>query len=170
MTGRSRNLMRWPKVTIFIATGALVVAGAFLWLPKESSLAKRANPKSQTQQEIPVTAANAETRDVPVYTEGLGTVQAFNLVTVKTRVNGQITKVFFKEGQEVKKGDQLFQIDPRSFQNSLQQAEATKEKDEAQLRSAKLDLDRFAQLLPQGFQTRQSYDQQQATVSQLQAS
>jgi len=162
--------MRWPKVTIFIATGALVVAGAFLWLPKESSLAKRANPKSQTQQEIPVTAANAETRDVPVYTEGLGTVQAFNLVTVKTRVNGQITKVFFKEGQEVKKGDQLFQIDPRSFQNSLQQAEATKEKDEAQLRSAKLDLDRFAQLLPQGFQTRQSYDQQQATVSQLQAS
>ncbi|MGC1466135.1 MAG: efflux RND transporter periplasmic adaptor subunit [Pseudolabrys sp.] len=160
--------MRRPKTIIVTAIGILVVGGAFLWLPKNPLFAKRAGPAPQ--QEIPVTAAVAATKDVPVFTEGLGTVQAFNLVTVKTRVDGQITKVFFKEGQEVKKGDQLFQIDPRSFQNSLQQAEATKEKDEAQLLSAKLDLDRFAQLLPQGFQTRQSYDQQQATVSQLQAS
>lgn len=123
----------------------------------------------QTQREIPVTAGTAETRNVPVYVEGLGTVQAFNMVSVKTRVDGQITKVFFKEGQDVKVGDPLFQIDPRPFEAALQQAQANKEKDEAQLQSAQLDLERYAKLLPQGFQTRQSYDQQKGTVAQLQA-
>jgi multidrug efflux system membrane fusion protein len=120
-------------------------------------------------QEIPVTAGVAETGDVPVYVEGLGTVQAFNTVSVKTRVDGQITKVLFKEGQEVKAGDPLFQIDPRPFEAALQQAQANKQKDEAQLKSAQLDLERYEKLLPSGFQTRQSYDQQKGTVGQLQA-
>jgi multidrug efflux system membrane fusion protein len=106
---------------------------------------------------------------MPVYVEGLGSVQAFNTVSVKTRVDGQIVRVFFREGQEVKVGDSLFQIDPRAFQNAVQQVEATKEKDEAQLHSAQLDLDRAAKLLTPGFQTRQGYDQQKATVGQLQA-
>ncbi len=161
--------MRWPKTIVILAAGLLIIGAAFLWLPKEPLFAKRVNPPSTTRQAIPVIAGIAEAQDVPLYTEGLGTVQAFNLVTVKTRVDGQITQVFFKEGQEVKKGDRLFQIDPRPYENALQQAEATKEKDEAQLQSAKLDLERFAQLLPQGFQTRQSYDQQKATVGQLEA-
>jgi multidrug efflux system membrane fusion protein len=111
----------------------------------------------------------AEARDVPVYVEGLGTVQAFNTVSVKTRVDGQIVKVFFREGQEVKTGDSLFQIDPRPFETAVQQAQATKEKDEAQLQSAQLDLDRATKLLAPGFQTRQGYDQQKATVGQLHA-
>src|SRR5262249_59133826 len=98
-----------------------------------------------------------------------GTVQAFNTINVRSRVDGQITKVFFKEGQDVKSGDPLFQIDPRPFQAALEQAQATKAKDEAQLQSAQLDLDRYAKLLPSGFQTRQSYDQQKGTVEQLQA-
>ncbi|HET7848110.1 MAG TPA: efflux RND transporter periplasmic adaptor subunit [Pseudolabrys sp.] len=161
--------MRWAKTTVILAAGVVIIGAAFLWLPKEPLFAKRVNPPSATRQAIPVTAGTAEAQDVPLYTEGLGTVQAFNLVTVKTRVDGQITQVFFREGQEVKKGDRLFQIDPRPYENALQQAEATKEKDEAQLQSAKLDLERFAQLLPQGFQTRQSYDQQKATVGQLEA-
>jgi multidrug efflux system membrane fusion protein len=116
-----------------------------------------------------VTAGTAETRNVPVYVEGLGTVQAFNRVVVKTRVDGPITKVLFREGQEVKANDPLFQIDSRPFEASLQQAQATKEKDEAQLQSAQLDLNRYAQLVPQGFQTRQSFDQQHGSVAQLQA-
>jgi membrane fusion protein, multidrug efflux system len=78
--------------------------------------------------------------------------------------------VFFREGQEVKAGDPLFQIDVRPFENALQQAQATREKDEAQLHSAQLDLERTAKLLKQSFQTQQAYDQQKATVGQLQAS
>src|SRR5215471_11765250 len=130
-----------------------------------------ANPRALATppRTIPVTAGRSELRDVPVYVSGIGTIQAYNTVSVKSRVDGQITKVLFKEGQEVKAGDPLFQIDPRPFEAALQQAEATKQKDEAQLKSAQLDLDRYASLLPKGFQTRQSYDQQKGTVGQLQA-
>jgi membrane fusion protein, multidrug efflux system len=118
---------------------------------------------------VPVTQATATSHDVPIYVQGLGTVQAFNTVNVRTRVDGQITAVFFKEGQEVKQGDPLFQVDPRPFQAALSQAQANKAKDEAQLRAAELDLQRYAKLLVPGFQTRQSFDQQTATVGQLRA-
>jgi membrane fusion protein, multidrug efflux system len=115
---------------------------------------------------IPVTPGIVRAEDVPVFLNGIGTVQAYNMVTVKTRVDGQIVKVDFKEGQEVKEGDPLFQIDPRPYQAALEQAEAAKQKDEAQLVGAKLDLDRFAKLLGTGYQTRQSYDEQTALVGQ----
>jgi membrane fusion protein, multidrug efflux system len=118
---------------------------------------------------VPVTAGVVAAKDVPVYLQGIGTVQAYNMVTVKTRVDGQIVKVFFKEGQEVKEGDPLFEIDPRPYQAALEQAQAAKQKDEAQLAGAKLDLDRYSRLLGTGYQTRQSYDQQTALVAQLQA-
>jgi membrane fusion protein, multidrug efflux system len=118
---------------------------------------------------VPVTAGTVVALDVPVYLQGIGTVQAYNMVTVKTRVDGQIVRVDFKEGQEVKEGDPLFQIDPRPYQAALEQAQAAKQKDEAQLAGAKLDLDRYSKLLGTGYQTRQSYDQQTALVAQLQA-
>ncbi len=161
--------MNISRLVLFAAASLIMVAGALTWRFEAASDAKgRAN--SHQAQAVPVTTGTAEQRDVPVYVEGLGTVQAFNRVNVTTRVNGQITSVFFHEGQEVKTGDKLFQIDPRPYQAVLEQAEATKEKDEAQLQSAQLDLERYRQLLPEGFQTRQSYDQQRATVAQLQAS
>jgi multidrug efflux system membrane fusion protein len=159
--------MRWRKVAAVGAIGLVVIGGIVAW--RLRPFPAQADSNAQPQQGIPVTVGTADTKNVPVYVEGLGTVQAFNMVSVKTRVDGQITKVFFKEGQEVKAGDQLFQIDPRPFQAALQQAQATKEKDEAQLQSAQLDLDRYAKLLPSGFQTRQSYDEQKGTVGQLQA-
>jgi membrane fusion protein, multidrug efflux system len=118
---------------------------------------------------VPVTAGIVAAQDVPVYLQGIGTVQAYNMVSVKTRVDGQIVKVDFKEGQEVKEGDPLFQIDPRSYQATLAQVQAAKQKDEAQLAGAKLDLERFSKLLGAGHQTRQSYDNQTALVAQLQA-
>lgn len=118
--------------------------------------------------EVPVTEGIAESKTIPVYVKGLGTVQAYNIVNVRTQVSGQITKVFFQEGQEVKAGDPLFQIDPRPFQAALNQAQANKAKDEAQLRGAQLDLERYSKLLAPGFQSRQSFDQQTATVGQLQ--
>jgi len=89
-------------------------------------------------------------------------------VRISTRVDGQITKVFFTEGQEVKAGDPLFEIDPRPFRAALDQAEAAKERDVAQLKGAQLDLERYGKLVPSGWQSRQSYEDQQATVGQLQ--
>jgi multidrug efflux system membrane fusion protein len=118
---------------------------------------------------IPVTAGTVAAADIPVFLQGIGTVQAYNMVAIKSRVDGQIVKVDFKEGQDVKTGDPLFQIDPRPYQAALQQAQAAKQKDEAQLAGAQLDLERYEKLIGSGFQTRQSYDNQKALVSQLQA-
>jgi multidrug efflux system membrane fusion protein len=118
---------------------------------------------------IPVTAGTVAVEDVPVFLHGIGTVQAYNTVAIKSRVDGQIVKINFKEGEEVKVGDPLFQIDPRPYQAALQTAQAAKEKDEAQLAGAQLDLDRYQKLLGPGWQTKQSYDQQKATVEQFQA-
>jgi multidrug efflux system membrane fusion protein len=118
---------------------------------------------------IPVTAGTVVVEDVPMFLHGIGTVQAYNMVAIKSRVDGQIVKIDFKEGQDVKEGDLLLQIDPRPYAALLAQAEATKQKDEAQLVGAQADLERYAQLVPAGHQTRQSYDQQKALVAQLQA-
>ncbi|MFI5022869.1 MAG: efflux RND transporter periplasmic adaptor subunit [Alphaproteobacteria bacterium] len=117
---------------------------------------------------VPIVAGTAEARDMPVYLRGIGTVPAYNAVAVHTRVDGQIVQVRFSEGQEVKAGDPLFQIDPRPFQAALDQAQAAKERDQAQLQGAQLDLERYAGLLPKGFQSRQSYDDQKAQVGSLQ--
>ena len=116
---------------------------------------------------IPVTAGAAKVENIPVYLTGLGTVQAFNTVTVKVRVDGQLDKVLFTEGQDVKSGDVLAQIDPRAFQDALDQAKATKAKDDAQLANAKLDLQRFVGLGE--YATKQSVDSQEALVRQLEA-
>jgi multidrug efflux system membrane fusion protein len=104
---------------------------------------------------VPVTADTVATADVPVFLQAIGTAQAYNMVTIKSRVDGQIVKIAFAEGQDVKAGDPLIQIDPRPFQAVLDQAMATKQKDEA--------------LVPQGVKSRQTYDQQKALVQQLQA-
>jgi multidrug efflux system membrane fusion protein len=164
--------MHWSVAAKIIIGGMVLAAadGIPAWKLATSSLWAQAERAPSRPPEIPVTVGTAALKNVPVYVEGLGTVQAFNTVAVKTRVDGQITKVFFREGQEVKVGDPLFQIDPRPFQAALEQAQAAKEKDEAQLQSAQLDLDRYAKLVPSGIQTRQSYDQQKGTVGQLQGS
>jgi multidrug efflux system membrane fusion protein len=122
-----------------------------------------------TPPPIPVTSGEATAENVPVFVSGLGTVQDYMNVAVKTRVDGQITGVSFTEGQDVKAGDLLFQIDPRPFQASLELAQANKRKDEAQLEAAQLVLDRYAKLLASRTQTQEAYDNQKATVGQLQA-
>jgi multidrug efflux system membrane fusion protein len=119
---------------------------------------------------IPVTVGTVEAKDMPVFLNGIGTVQAYNTVTIKSRVDGQIVRVDFHEGQEVNPNDPLIQIDARGFRAALEVAQAAKAKDEAQLVSAQADLDRYTQLVGSGYQTKQSFDQQKATVAQLQAS
>ena len=153
--------------TVLIGLAALAIAGGLAWRYGPALVSGHSHPPPSPPA-IPVTAGVADVRDVPVYVQGLGTVQAFNTVNVRSRVDGQITKVFFKEGQDVKTGDPLFQIDPRPFQAALDQAKANKAKDEATLQGAQLDLQRYSTLLPSGFQTRQQYDQQKATVGQFQ--
>src|SRR4029077_37040 len=96
---------------------------------------------------VPVTAGTVVADDVPVFLHGIGTVQAYNMVSIKSRADGQIVKIDFKEGQEVKEGDLLLQIAPPPYQAALAQAEAVKQKDEAQLAGALQDLERYAQLL-----------------------
>ena len=146
---------------------ALVAAAALWRLNMEAGVPRAA---AQTPgQAIPVTAGTVAVEDVPVFLHGIGTVQAYNTVAIKSRVDGQIVKINFKEGEEVKVGDPLFQIDPRPYQAALETAQAAKEKDEAQLAGAQLDLERYQKLLGPGWQTKQSYDQQKATVEQFQA-
>ena len=156
----------------FAALAALAAAAALLPRlldPAAPALAADA-PAPAAGQGVPVTAGIVAVADVPIILNAIGSVQAFNMVTIKSRVDGQITKVEFSEGQEVKAGTPLLQIDPRPFQSALELAQATKEKDEAQLVSAQADLVRWAELVPQGVKSRQTYDQQKALVAQLQAS
>jgi membrane fusion protein, multidrug efflux system len=152
------------------AIAAVIVAAGLGWAIYSYTGGGHAAPSGPTTPPVPVTPGTAEPRDMPVYVRGIGTVQAFNTVAVKSRVDGQIVKVDFTEGQEVKTGDPLFEIDPRPFQAALAQANAAKEKDQAQLTSAQADLKRYAELVKPGYQTRQIFDQQKGLVGQLQAS
>ncbi|MGC2202741.1 MAG: efflux RND transporter periplasmic adaptor subunit [Stellaceae bacterium] len=154
------------------AIGAIVILAlvgfAAIWWFGSSKQAPSAAAQTPPQA-IPVTAGTVAAQDVPIFLNGIGTVQAYNSVAVKSRVDGQIVKVEFQEGQDVETGDPLFQIDPRPLQAALEQAQASKQKDEAQLAGAQLDLQRYEKLLGTGYQTRQSYDNQIALVGQLQA-
>lgn len=113
---------------------------------------------------VPVSVAAARAGDVPITLSGIGTVQAFNTVAVKSRVDGAITQILFTEGQEVKIGDPLVIIDPKPFQALAAQAQAMRVKDQATLDGALLDLSRYANLALKDFASRQQLDQQRATV------
>jgi multidrug efflux system membrane fusion protein len=118
---------------------------------------------------VPITEGRAETRDVPIWLSGIGSVQPLNAVTVKVRVDGQLDRVTFTEGQDVHKGDVLAQIDSRSFRAQLKQAQANKAKDEAQLANARLDLERSTRLEARGVASKQTLDTQRAQVTALEA-
>lgn len=153
------GMPRWGFLLIaLVAVGALVAAWRGLGSHK---------PKAGPPPAVPVTIAPVEKADFPVYLSGLGTVQGFNTVQVRTRVDGEITQIVFKEGQFVKEGDLLAQIDPRPFQATLDAAKAKKVQDEANLNNAKLDLARSTKLGE--FATRQTVDTQNANVAQLTA-
>jgi len=169
VTARSRHKAGEPMRKLLIAAAGLIVASLGVWLAYTHSGVQAAPQTPTPAPAVPVTAGVAEARDMPVFVRGIGSVQAFNTVTLKSQVDGKIVNVDFTEGQEVKAGDLLFEIDPRPFQAALAQATAAKQKDEAQLASASADLGRTTQLLGNGFQTRQTFDQQKALVGQLQA-
>lgn len=149
---------------------ALGGAGYYGWRtygvqPRPQAPAQKAAAPSRNP--VPVKIAPAEKADFPVYLTGLGNVQGFNTVQVRTRVDGQINRIAFQEGQFVKEGDVLAEIDPRPFQAVLDQAKAKKAQDQANLSNANLDLQRYTKLGE--FATRQQTDTQRSTVAQLNA-
>lgn len=155
---------------------AVLLAGGGGWYYFSSPRAQAAvNPadnakgKPKGPPPIPVTIQTVQTADFPVYLNGLGTVQPYNTVTVRSRVDGQVTKVNFRQGDIVKEGDVLVQIDPRPYQAALDQALAKKAQDEANLHNAQLDLARYSTLAQQSIAPRQQLDTQQSNVNQLTA-
>src|ERR1700755_3255954 len=162
--------MKKPRIiSSIVLIAAIGAAGYFGWqrfFGADRSTAAN-NAQKAARPAVRVTIAPVEKSDFPVYLTGLGTVQGFNTVVVRTRVDGQIDKVAFKEGQLVNQGDLLVEIDPRPFQAALDQAKAKKEQDEANLANANLDLQRFTRLGE--FATRQQTDTQRSQVAQLTA-
>ena len=118
---------------------------------------------------VPVVASTVTSGDVPIYLRGIGTVIAYNTVVVRSQIQGQITKITFTEGQTVKAGDTLAEIDPRPYQAQLDQMMATRDRDQAQLTNSQANLDRYNQLLAKGDATVQLADTQKAQVIQLQS-
>jgi len=153
------------KIVIAAACAALLLL-LVIWrgVHKSADAAARTAPPA-----IAVETALASYADVPVYLQGLGTVQAFYTVTVTARVDGELQKIAFTEGQNVRSGDLLAQIDPRPNQAALDQALATRAKDEAQLENAKRDLQRYTLLQPEDLASKQTVDTQHALVDQMAA-
>jgi membrane fusion protein, multidrug efflux system len=147
-----------------LALAALLIFGWRAMLHKPADAASRNAP-----QAIAVDTAAVTHADVPIYLSGLGTVQAYYTVTVTARVDGELQKIAFTEGQTVHKGDLLAQIDPRPNQAAYNQAVAAKAKDAAQLENAKRDLERYTVLQPQDLASKQTVDTQRAMVDQLAA-
>jgi len=159
-----RRSARWIVVPVL-----LMLAGGATALYAQSEKEPPAQVQPKPPAAVPVTAATVRTSDFPVYLDGLGTVQPYDTVTVRSRVDGQVTKVAFKQGQMVKAGDLLVQIDPRPYQAALDQAQAKKAQDEATLRNAQLDLQRAVVLARQQAGPTQQVDTQKALVDQLTA-
>jgi membrane fusion protein, multidrug efflux system len=153
---------RWPWVVGLVAVALL----ATRWMLGQPGTG--ATPPSRAPAPVPVVAATARVGDLPVYLTGLGSVTAFNTVTVKSRVDGQITRIAFQEGQFVHEGDLLAEIDPRPFQVQLEQAQGQLARDEAQLRDATVTLARYRELFGQGVVSRQEVDDQAAKAGQFQ--
>src|SRR5215510_6723396 len=154
--------MSWSRTIRWgLLIAAIGVAGYFGWQKTTGEHAVQVAQKAPAPKAVPVKIAAVEKADFPVYLTGLSTV------LVRTRVDGQINKIDFTEGQFVKEGDTLVEIDPRPFQATLDQAKAKKAQDEANLANAKLDLQRFTRLGE--FATRQQTDTQRSQVAQLTA-
>ena len=151
---------------IFIA-GFVALGGAGYWGWRTHYSAPRQQANATAPADIPVTVAPVRKTDFPIYLTGLGVVEPYDTVTVSSRVDGEILKVDFRQGQMVKQGDTLAEIDPRPYQAALDQATAKKAADEATLKNAQLNLERYTTLSKEDFSTRQQLDAQQATVDQL---
>lgn len=157
-----------PAALVLLSGAALAIYFGFA--PGSLPFRVQSAVPKPTPVPVPVSAAAAQRKDVPIYLTGLGTVQAYNSVLVKSRVDGQIVKINFAEGADVRAGDALVEIDPRPYEAALNQAKANKLKDEAQLANARLDSERFGRLSTTNAVSTQQLDTARALVGQLEAS
>ncbi len=154
---------RWLRAVLTFTIALLCVS----LIGCSSGDSKQQKAQAAAPRSVSVAVAKVEQQDVPVYLTGLGSVTAFNTANIKSRVDGQIMQVNVKEGQNVKQGELLVVIDPRPFQVQMEQMQAQLFKDQATLRDAKLNLDRYTALIPSGSIAQQQVDTQKATVDQL---
>jgi multidrug efflux system membrane fusion protein len=157
---------QYSRRNIFLIAGiaaACLVVAIVVWRHGAAKTVQSAPPA------IPVMVTAAMQQDVPIYYDALGTVMAFNTVSIRAQVTGQIISVDFRQGQEVHKGDVLARIDPAPFKAAVDQNIAKKSEDEAQLIAAQKDLARFTTLARRDYETQQNVDQQQAKVDQFKA-
>jgi multidrug efflux system membrane fusion protein len=159
---RERPNRRWLWLAAIVVLAGIAVA---LWQRGWSRPQQTGGPPPA----IAVTVAQPERRDVPIYLSAPGTVQAWNTVAVRSQIDGKLMSVNFVEGQEVRQGDILAQIDPSALKATLDQATAKKAEDDAQLAAAEKDLERYRALLQRQVAPQQTVDQQQAKVEQLRA-
>jgi len=159
---QKKQLLRAALALVILLGGGLAVRMRF----QSDARAATGRDAAATERIIPVLAATVAQQDVPIYLDGLGTVTAFNTVTVKPQVDGRLDSVVFREGQEVKKGDLLAQIDPRPFLNKLHQAQAAMARDQAVRRGHRQSLDRAVALQKEGLATQQQIDDARAAADQ----
>src|SRR6266478_1512297 len=153
-------------VLVALPTVALAVAAAlYFWLASGFEKATAAPPPPP----VPVVAGVVDSHDVPIYLRGVGTVIAYNTDVVRSQIQGQLTRIAFTEGQTVKAGDLLAEIDPRPYQAQLDQMIANRTRDQAQLANAIANLGRYTELQNKGYATPQLSDTQKAQVAQLQS-
>ena len=159
------NRPRRLHLVVLALIGIAVVVSVAVWEPWRRGAA----PARPAPAPVPVTVSEVTSQDVPIFLDGLGTVQASNTIAIRSQIDGKIQSVNFVEGQAVHQGDILAEIDPRAFQAALDQAVAKKAQDQAQLIAAQKDLARFKALAAKSFETQQNLDNQQAKVDQLKA-
>src|SRR6202521_2677598 len=155
--------MRTRTIVLIILAIAIAGAGAVAATHKQAPPPAPAAPPP-----VPVVAGKVTSQDVPIYLRGIGTVIAYNTDIVRSQIQGQLTRIAFTEGQTVRTGDMLAQIDPRPYQAQLDQMTATRDRDQAQLTNSLANLDRYTHLAGNGYATPQLLDTQKAQVAQLQ--
>jgi multidrug efflux system membrane fusion protein len=154
---------------LIIAVAFVIAACGAAFLFKQLQEPAKAALTPPAPPATPVVAAKVVSHDVPIYLRGVGTVIAYNNVIVRSQITGQLIKIAFKQGQTVHKGDLLGEIDPRPYQAQLDQAIANRDRDQAQLKNAQANLQRYLPLASKGYATEQLVDTQNAQVAQLQA-
>jgi membrane fusion protein, multidrug efflux system len=164
MKGWRKTTLSPPKFLLLLALSAAFLSGCS---KDVSGIPKTEDPKKKTA--VPVTIGKAVSKDMPIQFRAIGNVEAYSTVGIKAQVEGELTIIHFKEGQEVKAGELLFTIDPRSYAVQLKQAEATLAKDTAQLLNARRQVERYGSVAQKGYVSRDQYDQITSNEAALEA-